>query len=56
MKKVALTGGCFMNKYLLERSVKRLVEAGLKPYTQQRVPAGDGGISLGQMKFASLNK
>ena len=53
MVKVLLTGGCFMNKYLLERSVKRLIESGLKPYTQQRVPAGDGGISLGQMKFAS---
>lgn len=56
MEKVVLTGGCFLNKYLLERSVKRLVEAGLKPYTQQRVPAGDGGISLGQMKYASFKK
>jgi len=56
MEKVLLTGGCFMNKYLLERSVKRLTESGLKPYTQQRVPAGDGGISLGQMKYASFKK
>lgn len=53
IEKVILTGGCFMNNYLLNRSVKRLTESGFKAYTQQRVPAGDGGISLGQIKFAS---
>jgi len=56
IKKVLLTGGCFMNKLLLERSVQRLEEEGFKVYTQQRVPAGDGGISLGQMKYASYLK
>jgi hydrogenase maturation protein HypF len=55
-KKVLLTGGCFMNKLLLERSAQRLEEAGFKVYTQQRVPSGDGGISLGQMKYASYLK
>lgn len=53
IEKVILTGGCFMNNYLLNRSVKRLTESGFKAYTHQRVPAGDGGISLGQIKFAS---
>lgn len=55
-EKVLLTGGCFMNYYLLNRAVKRLQETGFKPYTQQRVPAGDGGISLGQIKYASYLK
>ena len=53
LNKVLLTGGCFMNKLLLERAVQRLEEEGFTVYTQQRVPAGDGGISLGQMKYAS---
>lgn len=51
--KVLLTGGCFLNKYLLEKSIKRLTEEGFKVYTQQRVPSGDGGISLGQMKYST---
>jgi len=55
-EKVLLTGGCFMNKLLLERAVQRLKEEGYKVYTQQRIPAGDGGISLGQMKYASYLK
>jgi hydrogenase maturation protein HypF len=52
-RKIVLTGGCFLNKYLLERSLIRLVEDGFKVYTQQRVPSGDGGISLGQMKYST---
>ncbi len=55
-EKIALTGGCFLNKYLLERAINRLSEEGFKVYTQQRVPAGDGGISLGQMKFSTYIK
>ncbi len=55
-KKIVLTGGCFLNKYLLERSVYRLNEEGFKVYTHQRVPSGDGGISLGQMKFSTYIK
>ena len=51
--KVLLTGGCFLNRYLLEKSVNRLTEEGFEVYTQQRVPSGDGGISLGQMKFST---
>lgn len=45
---VALSGGCFQNKYLLERAVSRLNEEGFRPYWHQRVPTNDGGISLGQ--------
>jgi hydrogenase maturation protein HypF len=55
-KKIALTGGCFLNKYLLEKCSERLETEGFKVYTQQRVPPGDGGISPGQMKFATYIK
>lgn len=47
-KRVLLTGGCFQNHYLLERTVTRLRTDGFEPYWHQRVPPNDGGISLGQ--------
>lgn len=46
--RVVLSGGCFQNRYLTERTVQRLEQEGFKPYWQQRVPPNDGGISLGQ--------
>jgi hydrogenase maturation protein HypF len=49
LERVALSGGCFQNKYLLERSVHRLRAAGLQAYWPQRVPPNDGGIALGQL-------
>ncbi|MBA4312277.1 MAG: carbamoyltransferase HypF [Chlorobiaceae bacterium] len=48
-ERVALSGGCFQNKYLTERAVHRLNSEGFKPYWHQRVPPNDGGISLGQI-------
>jgi hydrogenase maturation protein HypF len=47
--RVLLTGGCFQNKYLTERAIKRLREEGFSPYWHQRVPPNDGGIALGQV-------
>jgi hydrogenase maturation protein HypF len=51
--RVVLTGGCFQNRYLTERTVQRLLETGFRPYWHQRVPTNDGGISLGQIVDAS---
>jgi hydrogenase maturation protein HypF len=51
--KVVLTGGCFQNRYLLERSILRLSQAGFRPYWHQRVPTNDGGIALGQIVAAA---
>ena len=48
-KIVVLTGGCFQNRYLSERAVARLREAGFEPYWHRRVPPNDGGIALGQI-------
>jgi hydrogenase maturation protein HypF len=50
--RIALSGGCFQNKYLTERMVQRLTEEGFSPYWHQRVPPNDGGISLGQIVAA----
>ena len=51
--RVALTGGCFLNRLLLEGSVRRLTSEGFTPYWHQRVPPGDGGIALGQIMAAA---
>lgn len=50
---VVLTGGCFQNRYLTERAVRRLREKGFRPYWHRRVPPNDGGISLGQAAWAA---
>ena len=50
--RVVLSGGCFQNRYMTERSVRRLQEEGFRPYWHQRVPPNDGGISLGQVAAA----
>ncbi len=51
--RVVLSGGCFQNRYLTERTVQRLLETGFRPYWHQRVPTNDGGIALGQIVDAS---
>jgi hydrogenase maturation protein HypF len=53
VEKVALTGGCFQNRYLTERCVARLFKAGFRAYWHQRVPPNDGGIALGQVMAAA---
>jgi len=50
--RVALSGGCFQNRYLLEHSVGRLRAEKFQPYWHQRVPPNDGGIALGQVVAA----
>jgi len=51
--RVVLSGGCFQNRYLTERAVKRLRDEGFQPYWHQRVPPNDGGIALGQVAAVS---
>ena len=56
-KIVILSGGCFQNKYLLEKSIMKLKESGFRVYWNKEVPANDGGISLGQIEyFTYFNK
>jgi hydrogenase maturation protein HypF len=53
LKRVALSGGCFQNKILLEGSIKKLKSEGFEVYCHRQVPANDGGISLGQAVVAA---
>ncbi len=53
INKVVLSGGVFQNSYLLGRALLLLKELRFLTYTQQLVPANDGGISLGQLIVAS---
>jgi hydrogenase maturation protein HypF len=53
---VVLTGGCFNNARLVEPCLRRLAGAGLEVRTHERVPAGDGGIALGQALIADAQQ
>lgn len=52
-RRVALSGGCFQNRVLLERTRARLVREGFDVLVHRRVPANDGGLSLGQVVVAA---
>ena len=45
---VALSGGCFMNRYLAEESARRLGAAGFTVALNASLPPNDGCISYGQ--------
>lgn len=48
-----LSGGVFMNEYLLANTYTALKNSGFRPFVQQQVPANDGGIALGQLMVAN---
>ena len=52
-EKVALSGGCFQNRYLIEACIRRLQAAGFSVYWHQLIPPNDGGIALGQIVAAA---
>ncbi len=45
---VALSGGTFQNRYILNKTLTALSSDGMQVYTNLNVPCNDGGISLGQ--------
>ena len=49
---VALTGGTFQNKILMEGALKKLRALGFHPYYNISVSPNDGGIALGQAYIA----
>ena len=52
-RKVALSGGCFQNRYLLEDAISRLRRAGFQPVWHRHLPPNDGGLALGQAIIAA---
>ena len=57
IKKVFLSGGCFINRLLLRMLASRLKDLGMEVYTHSRVPSGDGGLALGQaVAAAAINR
>lgn len=55
-KKILLSGGCFQNIYLLNRTIDRLKKENYQPYWHQRIPTNDGGISFGQIAAFNLKE
>ena len=50
---VALGGGVFQNRLLLERTASQLADAGLRVLLPLRLPPNDGAISYGQAAIAA---
>jgi hydrogenase maturation protein HypF len=53
VRTVALSGGCFQNRRLTERSLALLRADGFDVLLHRRVPPNDGGVSLGQAAVAA---
>ena len=56
VKDIALSGGVFQNKILLEQVVMRLERRGFHALIQSKVPSNDGGLSLGQATIAAARQ
>ncbi len=49
---VVLSGGCFQNRLLAERTAEALRAQGRKVYGHAAIPPGDGGLAAGQLAVA----
>jgi hydrogenase maturation protein HypF len=54
LNRVCLSGGTFNNLYLTKNLNAALSAASFEVFTQNEVPAGDGGLSLGQAMVAAF--
>ena len=55
IRKVALSGGVFQNKVLMEETLRLLRKEGFAVYYNIHVPPNDGGIALGQNYIGMLS-
>lgn len=49
---VVLSGGCFQNRLLTERTEEALRGAGYRVHLHRGIPPGDGGLAVGQLAVA----
>ncbi|MDP6542367.1 MAG: carbamoyltransferase HypF [Phycisphaerae bacterium] len=49
---VAISGGCFANRYVTTRLTEALTAGNFEVLTHRRIPCNDGGIALGQAVIA----
>ena len=56
LNSICLSGGTFQNEYLATGLESQLREIGFDVFTHSQVPAGDGGLSLGQAFVAVHRK
>jgi len=56
IKNIVLSGGCFQNRYLTEKTIQCLRNSGLIPYWHNVVPTNDGGLCLGQIYAAARKR
>jgi hydrogenase maturation protein HypF len=54
LETVALAGGVWQNRLLLEQVTRELTTAGLRVLLPRQVPANDGGVALGQACIAAV--
>jgi hydrogenase maturation protein HypF len=55
IERVALSGGCFQNMFLLRGLMQRLKKNKFQVLTNAEVPVNDGGIALGQAYWGMHN-
>ena len=55
-RKVALSGGSFQNKIIMEEVLGQLRSEGFEPYYNISVSPNDGGIALGQSYIAAMSR
>jgi hydrogenase maturation protein HypF len=48
-RQLALSGGCFQNRLLLEATIAALRQRCLSPFWGEAVPCNDGGLAVGQV-------
>ncbi|MFF2148179.1 carbamoyltransferase HypF [Kitasatospora sp. NPDC058190] len=53
VRTVVLSGGAFLNEFLLVNSLVELRRAGFDAHCHRQVPTNDGGIALGQVVIAN---
>ena len=53
VKHIGFSGGVGLNRIITEAVVSNVKAAGLNPLIHERVPPGDGGVSIGQVMVAA---